>query len=115
MIQAGDDRIYIDPARPANISGLLPGDLILITHDHKDHMDPEYVAALSKPGTEVIAPASVHAHHHPGQVMSNGESIMWRGWKITAVPMYNIHHLTPNGEPYHPKGARQWLCADLWR
>lgn len=105
MIQAGDDRIYIDPARPANISGLPPGDLILITHDHKDHMDPEYVAALSKPGTEVIAPAEVHHTITQARVMSNGESIMWRGWKITAVPMYNIHHLRPNGDPYHPKGG----------
>lgn len=104
MIQAGQDRIYIDPARPADISGLLPGDLILVTHDHGDHMDPEYVAALSKPGTEVIAPASVQRTITQAQVMSNGQSITWRGWKITAVPMYNIHHLTPNGEPYHPKG-----------
>ena len=56
MIQAGNDRIYIDPANPANIAGLAPGDLIVITDIHGDHMDPADVKALSKPGTIIIAP-----------------------------------------------------------
>ena len=30
-IQAGRDIIYIDPAKPAKIDGLTPGDLILVT------------------------------------------------------------------------------------
>lgn len=104
MIEAGGDRIYIDPARPANISGLAPGDLILITHDHPDHMDAGYIAALSKAATQVIAPAAVRKSVTQARVLANGESMTWRGWKITAVPAYNMHHLTPAGEPYHPKG-----------
>lgn len=104
MIEAGADRIYIDPARPANISGLAPGDLILITHDHPDHMDAGYVKSLSKAGTQVVAPAAVQRTITQAKVLANGESMSWRGWKITAVPAYNTHHLTPSGEPYHPKG-----------
>src|SRR6185437_6197407 len=59
MIEAGADRIYIDPAKPANIAGLPPGDLILITDIHGDHLDAADIAALSKPGTQIIAPAAV--------------------------------------------------------
>jgi len=104
MIQAGRDRIYIDPARPANISGLKPGDLILITDIHPDHMDTADIAALSKPETEIIAPVSVQRTVTSAQILANGESTSWRGWTITAVPMYNIRHRMPNGEFYHPKG-----------
>lgn len=104
MIQAGNDRIYIDPAKPAKIDGLPPGDLILITDIHGDHMDPADVAALSKTGTTVIAPAAVQKTVTGAKVLANGQSTMWRSWKITAVPMYNIRHMQPSGAPYHDKG-----------
>jgi L-ascorbate metabolism protein UlaG (beta-lactamase superfamily) len=104
MIQAGGDIIYIDPAPPANISGLSPADLILITHDHPDHMNPANIAALSKAGTEIIAPAAVQQTVTSAKVLTNGQSMTWRKWKITAVPMYNIHQQMPNGMPYHAKG-----------
>lgn len=104
MIEAGGDRIYIDPARPANIRGLPPADLILITHDHPDHMDPADIAALSKAGTTIIAPAAVARAIPHVQVLRNGESVTWRQWKITAVAMYNIRRHAPDGELYHPKG-----------
>lgn len=104
MIEAGGDRIYIDPARPANIAGLKPGDLILITDIHPDHMDTADIKALSSARTEIIAPAAVQRTVTNARILANGESTTWRGWKITAVPMYNIRHRAPNGELWHPKG-----------
>jgi len=103
-IEAGADRIVIDPAHPANISGLPQADLILITDIHSDHMDLGEVATLSKPGTVVIAPAAVQKTITQARVLANGESTTWRRWRITAVPMYNIRHRAPNGELYHTKG-----------
>jgi L-ascorbate metabolism protein UlaG (beta-lactamase superfamily) len=104
MIQVGGDIIYIDPVRPANINGLPPADLILITHDHPDHMNPANIAALSKAGTKIIAPAAVQQTVASARVIANGESMTWRKWKITAVPMYNIARMMPNGVAYHTKG-----------
>ncbi len=104
IIQAGGDKIYIDPARPANIAGLAAADLILVTDIHPDHMDPADIAALSDAHTQIVAPAAVQQTMTNARVLRNGETLAWRRWKITAVPMYNIRHLMPNGEPYHPKG-----------
>ena len=104
MIEAGGDRIYIDPAKPGNITGLPPGDLILITDIHGDHLDADDIKALSKDGTQIIAPASVQATVASAQVLANGASTSWHKWKITAVPMYNITHLQPNGTAFHTKG-----------
>jgi L-ascorbate metabolism protein UlaG (beta-lactamase superfamily) len=103
MIEAGNDRIYIDPAKPANIAGLQPGDLILITDIHGDHMDAADIKALSKDATVVIAPAAVQQTITQAKTLANGDSTTWRNWKITAVPMYNIAHLN-NGTPFHTKG-----------
>ena len=105
MIQAGRDIIYIDPAKPAKIEGRTAADLILITDIHGDHMDAADVTALSKAaGTLVIAPAAVAKTITQARVLANGDSTRWRDWKITAVPMYNISHNQPSGQPYHDKG-----------
>ena len=104
MIEAGGDRIYIDPAKPANIAGLPPGDLILITDIHGDHMDAADIKALSKDSTVIIAPSSVAQTITSAKVLDNGGTTTWHNWKITAVPMYNIKHVQPNGTPFHTKG-----------
>jgi L-ascorbate metabolism protein UlaG (beta-lactamase superfamily) len=103
-ITAGSDTIYIDPAKPAKIEGMPPGDLILITDIHGDHMDAADVTALSKEGTTVIAPAAVAKTITQAKPLANGKTTSWRKWKITAVPMYNITHNQPSGAPYHDKG-----------
>jgi L-ascorbate metabolism protein UlaG (beta-lactamase superfamily) len=104
MIRAGSDTIYIDPAKPAKIEGRGPGGLILVTDIHGDHMDAADVTALSKTDTLVIAPAAVAKTITQAKILANGESTRWHGWKITAVPMYNISHNQPSGAPYHDKG-----------
>ena len=103
-IQAGGSRIYIDPAKPAKIDGMPPADLILITDIHGDHMDPADIGMLSKPDTVIIAPAAVQKTVTAARVLGNGQSTTWHGWKITAVPMYNMTHMQPSGAPYHEKG-----------
>src|SRR5579863_6737354 len=47
-IEAGGKVIIIDPAKPANFSGLPQADLILITDIHGDHMDPELLKSVKK-------------------------------------------------------------------
>jgi L-ascorbate metabolism protein UlaG (beta-lactamase superfamily) len=104
LIEAGGKTIYLDPAKPAKLSRLPKADLILITDIHGDHMDADDVKALSNAGTVVIAPAAVAKTITQAKPLANGDSTMWHGWKITAVPMYNIHHNQPSGQPFHDKG-----------
>ena len=52
----------------------------------------------------VIAPAAVAKTITQAKPLANGESTTWHNWKITAVPMYNINHNQPNGQPFHDKG-----------
>jgi len=104
LIQAGGKNIYVDPARPANLTGLPPADLILITDIHPDHMDAGDIAQLSNSTTIVMAPPAVVKSISAADPISNGETTQWNGWTIEAIPMYNIVRGPAPGEFYHPKG-----------
>ncbi len=104
LIQAGGKTIYVDPAKPAKLTGLPKADLILITHIHGDHFDPESIAAISQPATEVLAPASVVAKFPAAKPIANDQTRQWNQWTIEAVPAYNITRGPAPGQLYHPKG-----------
>jgi L-ascorbate metabolism protein UlaG (beta-lactamase superfamily) len=104
LIQANGKNIYIDPAKPADVSGLPPADLILITDIHGDHMDANLIGAVSKSGTEIIAPPAVVKTVTTAAPISNGETKKWNGWTIEAIPMYNLTRGPEAGKLYHDKG-----------
>ena len=104
LIQAGGKNIYVDPAKPANFTGLPKADLILITDIHGDHMDPDSIAAINQSGTQIYAPPAVVATVTTAKPISNGESKSWGGWTIEAIPMYNLKRGPAPGQLYHDKG-----------
>ncbi len=104
LIQAGDKTIYVDPAKPAKLTGLPKADLILISHIHADHFDPDSIAAISQPTTEILAPASVVEKFPSAKTIGNGQSQQWQQWMIEAVPAYNLTRGPAAGQLYHPKG-----------
>ena len=105
MFEFNGKVIHVDPYGKLADYGTLPkADLILVTHAHTDHLDPDAVRKLTKPGTEVAA-APVCAPRLPRAVlMKNGDVQTLCGVKIEAVPTYNIVHKRDNGLPFHPKG-----------
>jgi L-ascorbate metabolism protein UlaG (beta-lactamase superfamily) len=104
LIEAGGKVIYVDPAKPSDFTGLPPADLILISDIHGDHMDPAAVAAVSKGGTEIIAPTAVAQTVTTAKKLANGEKTTWDKWSIEAVPMYNLVRGPEAGKLYHDKG-----------
>ena len=104
LIQAGGKVIYLDPAKPAKLADLPKADLILITDIHPDHMDPASIAAVSKPGTEIISSAAVAQTVTSAKPIANGESKTWQNWTIEAVPAYNLKRGPEPGKLFHDKG-----------
>ncbi len=105
MFAYGGKVIHVDPwSKLADYSALPKADLILITHEHHDHLDPAAIAAVSKPGTEVVVNRTA-ADQVPGSlVMQNGETRTLQGVRIEAVPAYNLVHMRSPGVPFHPRG-----------
>lgn len=106
-LTAGSRTIYIDPYRV--MPGARKADLILITHGHYDHFSLQDVERLSKPTTEVIAPAAV-AERLSGRVRSivHDEEIEpehVRGVSVRAVAAYNTSKRDKEGRVFHPREA----------
>jgi L-ascorbate metabolism protein UlaG (beta-lactamase superfamily) len=79
-------------------------DLILVTHEHGDHLDPAAIGAIRKPDTVILLTEKCAPSASGGIVMKNGDARTVSGLKIEAVPAYNIEHKRPSGEPFHPRG-----------
>ncbi len=93
-VQSGDTVVYVDPHR---LEGGPPADLILITHEHFDHMDPNAINAIATDETVIVANAPC-ARQLEGKVkgkivaVQEGDAVSEKGVEVRAVAGYNGHH-----------------------
>lgn len=89
--------IYIDPFKIS--AKTADADIILVTHEHFDHLSPEDIQKVMKQDTVLVCPESVDAQIGGLDTVkaSVGEKLEVKGISIETVPAYNI------GKPFHPK------------
>ena len=105
MFTFGGKIIHVDPvSREADYSKMPKGEVILITHEHRDHLDPKAITAVRKEGTAILLTEKCAPAVTGGTVMSNGDVRTVEGLKFEAVPAYNIVHERTSGKPFHPRG-----------
>lgn len=105
MFTFGGKAIQVDPyGELADYSTMPKADLILLTHEHRDHLDAKALQTLRSEKTEVVMTEICAGQVQGGIVMKNGEERTVLGLKIEAVPAYNLVHMRSEGQPFHPKG-----------
>lgn len=115
----GEQLIYTDPFRLKDKDITGKADIILITHEHRDHCSPEDVKKIQGPNTVIVTTPTCADKlsgniktAKPGDVFSIGNV------HIEAVPAYNIdkkYHKKENndvGYIFTVKGQRLYLAGD---
>ncbi len=94
----GDKTIYIDPWKLTSQED--KADIILVTHEHRDHFSKDDIAMLSKADTVVVGPPSV-TKQLTGKLITvePGQKLLVEGVRLETVAAYNMN------KRFHPKNA----------
>jgi L-ascorbate metabolism protein UlaG (beta-lactamase superfamily) len=100
--------IHVDPVmQEANYEKMPDADIILVTHEHGDHLDVTAIKNILKEDCSVIVSQSCLNNLEDLKsviVMKNGDQKTIKSIPVEAIPAYNIEHKRPGGGPFHPKG-----------
>jgi len=105
MLKFNGKVLHVDPfSKVADYSKLPKADLLLITHEHQDHLDTSAIGLIRSGDTRIVLTEKGAEKVPGGLVMKNGDVQTVLGVKIEAMPAYNLVHKRENGQPFHPKG-----------
>jgi L-ascorbate metabolism protein UlaG (beta-lactamase superfamily) len=105
MFKINDLVIHVDPVPGyADYAKLPKAGIVLITHQHGDHLSREALDLISISNTDIIVTEKIFEDLNKGIVMNNWDNKKFKGLEILAVPAYNLVHTRNDGSPYHPKG-----------
>ena len=91
MVAFNGKVIHVDPwSEIADYSKLPKADLVLLSHDHMDHLDPAALDLICSTDTILLYPESCARKYNGGIVMNYGDKIMAKGFIVETVPAYNI-------------------------
>ena len=101
--------IYCDPdddtAFRSRYNGLPKGNLILLTHEHGDHLSTTQIDAVRRPEALIVGPAAAVGSLTAAQralaiTLVNGASTNVMGLTIEAIPASNANHTAGRGNGY---------------
>ncbi len=106
MFKVNDIVIHIDPVGTyADYSSLPRADLIVVSHEHGDHLDSGALETIKKDGTLFYSTEIVAQNQAWATIVKAGDKINFKNiFSVDIVPAYNIQHMRTPGQPYHPQG-----------
>lgn len=107
MIDIDNYLVYVDPVGMyGNDFSVLPkADMILVTHEHHDHFDPDVINELTDDSTLQIMSRRVTELFGQGQAIAPGDTLQFepQNFTLIATPAYNISEGHLN---FHPKDRK---------
>ena len=109
MVKYNNIVIHIDPVSMfgTDYSKMPKADMILLTHEHGDHLDAKAIEQIKTDKTVILENEGCYKSLGFGEVMKNGDHKSVLGIDIDAVPAYNLT------APNHPKGVGNGYVLQL--
>ena len=108
FVLQGSRTLVLDPFKA---KGDYKADVLLISHEHFDHLSPDDIKRFSNPATVIVAPriceAPLAGFSQEKRFVEPGSKVEVKGVRVEAVPAYNLNKFREPGKVFHPKADRK--------
>ncbi len=104
FVLQGSRTIVLDPFKA---NGDYKADILLISHEHYDHLSDDDIRRFTGPSTIIVAPklceGSLRPYSLEKKFVEPGSKLEVKGILVEAVPAYNLNKFREPGRVFHPK------------
>jgi L-ascorbate metabolism protein UlaG (beta-lactamase superfamily) len=104
FVLAGSKTVIIDPFKA---QGNYKADLLLISHEHSDHLSEDDIKRFTSPTTIIVAPKvcedALKKFPNEKKFVAPGTKTELKGVVVETVPAYNLNKFREPGKVFHPK------------
>jgi L-ascorbate metabolism protein UlaG (beta-lactamase superfamily) len=104
VIEGKERTVVIDPFKAKKS---YRADLLLISHEHFDHLSKDDIKKFLTEKTEIIAPKicqnELSSFKNKKTFISPGETVKRDDIEVKALPAYNLNKFSQPGRVFHPK------------
>ncbi|HLQ06877.1 MAG TPA: MBL fold metallo-hydrolase [Nitrososphaerales archaeon] len=104
FVLQGSRTIVLDPFKA---NGDYKADILLISHEHYDHLSDDDIRRFTGPSTIIVAPklceGSLRPYSLEKKFVEPGSKLEVKGILVEAVSAYNLNKFREPGRVFHPK------------
>lgn len=104
FVLQGSKTVILDPFKA---KGDYKADLLLISHEHFDHLSDDDIKRFANSFTTIVAPEickePLRKHSQEKKFVSPGSKVELKGVGVEAIPAYNLNKFREPGKVFHPK------------
>jgi L-ascorbate metabolism protein UlaG (beta-lactamase superfamily) len=105
FVLQGSRTLILDPFKA---KGMYKADVLLISHEHFDHLSPDDIKRFSTSETTIVAPrmceGPLASFPQEKKIIEPGSKLDVKGVHIEAIPAYNLNKYRAPGVFFHPRG-----------
>jgi len=104
IVLQGSRTVIIDPFRA---KGDYSADVLLISHEHFDHLSEDDIGRFASASTTIVAPRiceeALKKFRQEKKIVTTNAKLEVKGLTIETVPAYNIDKFREPGRVFHPR------------
>jgi L-ascorbate metabolism protein UlaG (beta-lactamase superfamily) len=104
FVLQGSKTVVIDPFKA---KGNFKADILLISHEHSDHLSEDDITRFSSPSTAIVAPKiceePLKKMAGTKKFVAPGDRLELKGVTVGTIAAYNLNKFREPGKVFHPK------------